>query len=141
MLKELFQLERAIAARERRCVFKRFHEENMHSGQPPILGLLRESPVSTQSAIAETLGVSRASVGVSLRRLEQCGYIVRHADRDDSRRNEVSLTEAGRQAGERADEITARMMEAKYHGFSQQELEQMKDFLERVQRNLQEFHP
>jgi DNA-binding MarR family transcriptional regulator len=52
-------------------------------------------PVST---LAETIGLSKATMTPLLRRLEKFGYIVRQQADDDERKKLVALTEKGRQA-------------------------------------------
>ena len=49
----------------------------------------------SQCDIAANIGVSRASVGVSLRRMEKSGIVKRMINQKDSRYNLVSLTEKG----------------------------------------------
>jgi DNA-binding MarR family transcriptional regulator len=50
------------------------------------------------SALAETIGLSKATMTPLLRRLEKFGYIVRQQADDDERKKLVALTEKGRQA-------------------------------------------
>lgn len=56
--------------------------------------LLREKP-SCPSELSRSMGVSSARVAALLKHLEQKGWIMRSADREDERRVNVSLTEAG----------------------------------------------
>ena len=73
-----------------------------HLGSPKILFLLMRYPEDGSSApsqkeLADLLRISPATVAASLKSLELCGYVTRHADEQDSRRNRISITAKGRQ--------------------------------------------
>jgi len=61
-----------------------------------ILDVLAESPTPlSQIAIGSRARLDRRDVAVTLTALEERGFIARHPDPDDARRNLVSLTSAG----------------------------------------------
>ena len=74
-------------------------------GSPKILFALMEYPkdgveAPSQKELADRLHISPATVAASLKSLEKCGYVSRHADARDSRRNLISITPKGRQSME-----------------------------------------
>lgn len=113
-------------------------------GHPMLLTILESSgggdpERSAQRELAEFLHISPAAVANSLKSLEKGGYIRREPGRGDARRNQVSLTDKGRQAVDgchRAFETVARQMLA---GFSQEEQECLIAFRRRMLDNLR--HP
>ena len=91
-------IDRAVSRLNRTCLYRLLQGEKIHPGQPPILKLLMEKDGRSQCELACIIGVSRASLGVSLRRMEKAGLITRTPDEKDSRYNMVYLTEEGKEA-------------------------------------------
>ncbi|ALX66954.1 hypothetical protein AB663_002499 [Microbacterium sp. XT11] len=61
-----------------------------------ILDVLADSPTPlSQIAIGSRARLDRRDVAVTLTALEERGFVARHPDPDDARRNLVSLTDAG----------------------------------------------
>ena len=77
------------------CLQRTLNKYGLYPGQPPILFILSDLGKATQNEIAVKLGVSKASAGVSLRRMENAGFVKRVRDKHDSRCNQVMLTKKG----------------------------------------------
>ena len=112
-----------------------------HLGSPKILFLLMRYPEDGSSApsqkkLADLLRISPATVAASLKSLELCGYVTRHADEQDSRRNRISITAKGRQAMQTSGEVMRSVDEYMFHGFTPQEREQVMSFHKRMLNNL-----
>ncbi len=67
----------------------------LYPGQPQLLLCIRSMEKPTQNEIASEMSLSRASVGVSLRRLEQGGFVKRVRDKKDTRCIRITLTQKG----------------------------------------------
>ena len=67
----------------------------LYPGQPQLLLCIRSMAKPTQNEIASQMCLSRASVGVSLRRLEQNGFVKRIRDKKDTRCIRIVLTQKG----------------------------------------------
>ncbi len=67
----------------------------LYPGQPQLLLCIRSMEKPTQNEIAAQMNLSRASVGVSLRRLEQGGFVKRVRDKKDTRCIRIALTQKG----------------------------------------------
>lgn len=67
----------------------------LYPGQPQLLFCIRAMQKPTQNEIAAQMRLSRASVGVSLRRLEQGGFVRRIRDKKDTRCIRIALTQKG----------------------------------------------
>lgn len=80
------------------CMQRVLTKYGLYPGQPLILFTIRDSKSKpTQNELAERLGISKASVGVSLRRLEKAGFIKRIPDKKDTRCNRITLTKKGQE--------------------------------------------
>lgn len=88
-----------------------------------------------QRELAELLHISPAAVANSLKSLEKSGYIHREPGQD-ARRNQVTLTEKGRQAVAGCHEAFETVSRRMLTDFSQEELEQLLSFRQRMLRNL-----
>lgn len=72
-------------------------DSGLHPGQPRLLEYIRSHPGCTQKEAADELDVTPASAAASLKRLEKAGFVTRQTDEKDARRNQLFLTDAGRQ--------------------------------------------
>ncbi len=84
------------------CLQRMLRKYGLYPGQPEVLFALQENEAEsgfrlTQNEIAKALGVTRASAGVSIRRLEKAGFVTRAVDPSDTRCNRVLLTKKGRE--------------------------------------------
>jgi DNA-binding MarR family transcriptional regulator len=77
------------------CMQLTLGKYGLYPGQPQILFALRALKRPTQNEVAALLGVGKASVGISLRRLESGGFLKRIRDRRDTRCIRLALTPKG----------------------------------------------
>lgn len=91
-----------------------------------------------QKTLASELEISPAALAVTLKKLQNGGFIKKVPTGDDQRENTVTLTEKGKEiirvSEQKFSGIDAKMME----GFSDEELLRLLGFLERMQENLKE---
>lgn len=105
-------------------------------GSPMILFILDHhgdhGEIASQRELARVLRVSPATIATSLKSLERMGYVEKHVDEKDARRNRIVITEKGlaavKQCFEIFGEIDRRMME----GFTPEE----QDDLDRLHRKM-----
>lgn len=72
---------------------------NIHRSQHRILMYLaRTGPAVSQKNMASELEISPAAIAVTLKKLEESGFIERTAHENDNRFNSVNLTDKGREA-------------------------------------------
>ena len=83
--------------------------------------------------------ISPPSVATSLKRMEDSGLVVRIADKKDARRNNLRITEKGKKLSEYADNMFLKMDEATFSDFTDEEIEILIKFLERMNKNLADF--
>ena len=65
------------------CMQRMLSKYGLYPGQPQMLFAIRELKNPTQNELALQLRVSKASAGVSLRRLESAGFVKRVRDQKD----------------------------------------------------------
>ena len=116
-----------------------FREKGLYFGQPPILKYLKEHKNATQKEIADFLHVSPPSIANSVKRLEDAGLVVRLADKKDARRNNLKLTQKGENLSEYADKLFEVVDEASFEGFTDEEIDLIISFLQRMTENIKTF--
>ena len=109
-------------------------------GSPRLLLELRtcqeHGKFPSQRELADLLHVSPATIATSLKSLERNGYVERHVDPNDSRRNRIALTVKAMDAMEASHEVFLQVDDAMLSGFSQEEIAALKQYLSRMMENL-----
>ncbi len=123
----------------RNLIDAKFRAQGLYFGQPPILKYLSQHQDATQKEIAEYLQVSPPSIATSLKRMEESGLLVRLENPKDARRNNIRLTEKGERLAEFADNMFAQVDSVTYKGFTEEEIELLSSFFERMNENLESF--
>lgn len=126
---------------ERHIVDRLLEEKGIYFGQPPILCYLSENPNATQKEIADSLNISPASVAVSVKRMEKTGIISRETDKDDARRNNLSLTEKGRELEKYARQTFSGVDNAKIADLSEEEISFMLSVIKKMTDSLLRSFP
>ena len=116
----------------RRCMEKKVNHTGVYQSQHRLLMHLNHHPNCSQVEIARELEISPAAVAVSLKKLESGGYITREITESDSRTHRVTITKKGRSVIEMFWETEKAMFE----GFSEEEMQSLQQFLERIYENL-----
>ena len=78
-------------------------------------------------------------MATSLKRMEESGLVVRLENKKDARRNTVKLTKKGKELHEFAENTFMRIDDIAYKGFTEEEMDLMVTFLERMNKNLTDF--
>lgn len=122
----------------RRCIEKKLRtlDEEIYRSQHRLLMHLGKEPDCSQNVLAARLDISPAAVAVSLNKLEKGGYIERKTNSDDHRSNRVAVTEKGERIIRNSIRFFEEIDRGMFDGFSQEEMEQFRLFLEKAHRNL-----
>lgn len=108
----------------------------LHRTQHRILmHLSKLEKMPSQKALAEHLGITQAAVTGALKRLEVGGYIERCAA-TDNRFNEIKITPLGKETVEKSRVMFSEIDKTLFLGFSEGEIENFINTLERVQNNI-----
>ena len=136
---QFLELDRKNHILYQSCVFHMLAGEELHPSQLPILWTLSRSGPSSQGQIACLLGVSRAAVAVSVKRMERSGLVHREKRPGDQRKNLVTLTPKGEAVARRAQELQQEILDRRLRGFTQEELVRMMEFYDRMNHNLESY--
>jgi DNA-binding MarR family transcriptional regulator len=109
---------------------------NIYRGQPEILGYLIENGECSQKNLADSMGVSSASVATSIKRMCKAGLVERAEDESDRRINRIRITEKGREVFAVGRENCNKVDSEMFKGFSESEIDEFSDFLQRITENL-----
>ena len=137
------QVEDRLAAfmRLRQQTMRRyFYNIGLFNGHPAMLFHIARQPGITQTEIAQRMEISKASVAVSVKRMETAGLLRRETDPADRRVTHLYLTPDG----EAMDAACARgrdfMMDSLYDGLTTEELHALHTLIGKLQVNLQVAH-
>lgn len=100
-----------------------------------LMGIARE-PYASQTEIAERMEISPAALAVSLKKLEKGGYIRRNSDATDERKKRLEMTELGERVVSESKKMFQEVEKQMFQGFSQAEMEQLADYMDRMLENL-----
>lgn len=136
-------MERELSMKFRRtdAAYKRLIEwlvkdTGVYRSQHRLLMHLNLQPNCSQATLAEHLEISPAAIAVSIKKLEKGGYIRRETDESDNRVHQVTITEKGGQVIQKSIAMFREVETQMFEGFSDEEMAQMEDFLERIYHNL-----
>lgn len=100
-----------------------------------LMQLSRAGRVTSQAQVAEMLHISPARVTLVMKQLDALGYIERVTG-VDGRRNEIAITPKGEEMVAQSRAFFRKMDAESFAGFSDEELTQLSDYLDRVLDNL-----
>jgi len=111
----------------------------LHRTQHRILMiLLKEGKLISQKTLAQRLEITPAAVTGALKKLENEGYISKVVG-DDSRFNELYITEAGKEFVERVRNTFSATDQKLFADFTDEELEVYIRCLEKMQNNIRAY--
>lgn len=125
--------------RHRDVTEKLMNKMGVHRSQYHLLMYLSLNPGVSQTQIAECLQVSAATVTVSIKKLEKNGYVQKVTNGEDNRFNQIKITEKGMKAVETAKAIVKEIEEQTFKDFTEEELIQFGNYMDRMYHNLNEL--
>ncbi len=105
--------------------------------QASLLAYVTEFGATTQTRLADRLGIGRAAIGSVVDRLQHRGLVARHPNPDDRRVWLVDVTDAGRQMAGRIAAVDEQLRGELRHGIGREERQALSWVLTRLQQNLQ----
>ncbi len=110
------------------------------ASHPHILFTLRyktKDKMASQKELSDALRISPATVAVSIKRMEKSGLVRKVSDRNDLRRNLITLTEKGEKLVDESAAVFGEFEKRMYEGFTENEKTQLKHFYLRIIQNLE----
>lgn len=118
------------------CMQHTLQKYGLYEGQPALLFKISEMRFANQNELAKALGVSKSSVGVSLRRLEKSGFVKREQDKGDSRCNRITLTKKGQEFAHWCEMDMDMIANNMFEDFEVEEKEKVIEILRRMLKGL-----
>ena len=128
-----------VALAHRNMVGHRMRGMGLHRGQPPVLFTLEEHEGMSNSEMAEFLNVTPATLTNKIKRMEKAGLVIRKRDSEDERVSRIYMTEKGRGIINQVKVSMKGIENILLKGFTEAEIEDMREKLLRILKNLGEF--
>lgn len=125
-----------IARLHRTVLERQLNKTGVYRSQHQLLMYIADNPNESQKQLAQLYRVSTATIAVSLKKLEQGGYISRAVDQQDNRCNKICITEKGRKAVEKSECYFGQIERMMFRGFTQEDAECLQNYLDRIKNNL-----
>lgn len=136
-IEEISLLQRQFLTYHRLNHQKFLEDLGLYYGQPMMLMCLADNGELSQKELARFLHTSSAAVAVSVKRLEKKGLLKKRVDKEDMRFNKIALTEEGAKKAAAAKEGMGAVDKRCFDGFSEEELDALVRFYERMIKNLE----
>ena len=138
---DIVKLFLRAAVSHHRAFEKAAGEFGVHRSQHRILMFLstRDNTPTTQKDLAEHFEISAAAVAVSMKKLEEDGFIKRQTDRSDNRANIITLTKKGNKVVSDTQSFTRELDVATFKGFDEEETARFSEYLLRLCDNIKGF--
>jgi len=104
--------------------------------QASLIGYVAEFGPTTQTHLADRLGIGRAAIGSTIDRLQTRGLVERHPDPLDRRVWRVDITDRGRELAAEVAEVDEVLRGELRHGIGREERQALSWVLTRLQQNL-----
>lgn len=115
--------------------------EAFNGAQGRILYVLWQEDGVPIKTIAERCGLAITSLTTMLERMEKSGLIIRQQDSGDKRKTLIFLTDKAKALKEDYDAVSDRMSAIFYQGFTEEEIRNFEEHLERIRLNLERWQP
>ena len=115
--------------------------EAFNGAQGRILYVLWQEDGVPIKTIAERCGLAITSLTTMLERMEKSCLIIRQQDSGDKRKTLIFLTDKAKALKEDYDAVSDRMSVFFYQGFTEEEIRNFEEHLERIRLNLEGWQP
>lgn len=112
--------------------------EEFNGAQGKILYILWQTDFVPIIELSKKTGLAKTTLTSMLDRMEQSGLIVRVFDKTDRRQIRISLTDKANSLYEAYENVSIKMAEIFYKGFSDDEIIEFENMLKRILKNLNE---
>lgn len=132
LIAQMHQISGRIFSR----LLKNYHINTISPAQGRILFALWEKDDIPIQELARKTSLKKSTLTTMLDALEQSGHIMRIPSRKDRRKIHIKLTAKDRQLQDVYEQVSRRMTDLCYEGFSDEEADAFEDSLEKILENL-----
>ena len=125
MERELVNLFRELAQKHRGVIQNYLRDFDVYLGQHRILFRLEENPKITLTELTDKLEVSKESLFMSIKRMEQAGYIHKERDINDKRRVLLSLSDKGLETSKACRAGFDKINHSMFHNLEKNEMDSL----------------
>lgn len=111
--------------------------DSFNGAQGRILYVLWQNDAISISSLSAQTSLANTTLTAMLDRMESMGLIVRQPDPKDRRNRLIALTDKARSLQDDYTEISQKMHEIYYDGFTEAEIMQFESYLQRILNNLE----
>lgn len=105
--------------------------------QGKILSALWDKHPQSASELSQVTGLANSGLSIMLKRLEKKKLIISFPSEEDKRKRIIDLTELGAAQKIVGNQVSDQLSEVFYQGFSDQEINEVEGYLERILKNLE----
>jgi len=134
--KEIIHQLISFAMKYRKIMQYYLEETGVYQAQHRLLMEISRNPNVSQKEIAGIMGISPATIAVSLKKLEKGNYINKEMDEGDNRLNQITITEKGRKVVEQSKQIFESTERKVLEGFTEDEKFALLHLLQKLNANL-----
>lgn len=110
--------------------------EEFNGAQGRILYILWQEDNLPIVELSRRTGLAKTTLTGMLDRMEEKGFLERRFDKKDRRQVRIILSDKARELNDKYNQVSLAMNELFYRGFTDSEIEQFEETLERILRNL-----
>lgn len=119
------------------CCERLMAKLDMHRSQNMILmNLANQEHKISQKELADRMNISPAAVAVMVKKLEKSGFISKKSSQGDSRFNEITITDKGRETVQITHQYFLDVDKTMFHGISEDELNVLERCVVKMADNL-----
>ena len=134
-IEETFQTLRHVMGQLQGCMRATFAEEGMSFGQMVLLRVLVHKGRATPKELAQALSVTTGNITGLVDKLEAAGLVTRTRSEEDRRVVYIELTAKARQRFRKVQRAAVDMLSEAFEGWTQPQIRQLQDLLERLSSN------
>ena len=128
----------SVSVKHRSIMSKFAEERGLQKGQHRLLFALSDLGEGVcQRDLAERTHLTTSAIAINLKKLEKIGAVEKKISEADNRYNVISLTPKGEKIVKESEEIFQKIDEMSFNGFTDEEINQLRDFLTRIEKNME----
>lgn len=115
----------------------KFEKYGLTLGLLYLMKLIENNPNSSQKELAKEMRFTEGAMSISVKRLMNLGFVKKVQLEEDLRYNKLVITDKGKEVLCDHEKYLSRMMKDIFHGFNEDELKKLNEFISRVNNNLE----